>query len=100
MIFSATSDVHTLFSAMTNQFQRCLSTLLKSPSWIMALKRATLLVCIQLFLSITFSFIPSCAYENIPDIIGVVKEDEGIQEIVSRASGKPVCIGLLQLLSI
>jgi hypothetical protein len=61
----------------------------------MVLKRVTLLVSIQIFVSIVSNISPSCTYENFfLDIIGVVKEDEGIQEIVSRASGKPVCIVL------
>lgn len=86
--------MYILFSATMNLFQQWLSTLFQSQSWIMVLKRATLLVCIQIFVSIVTNFSPSCAYESILDIIGVVKEDDGLQEIVSKASGKPVCIVL------
>lgn len=77
-----------------NRCRLWLSTLFQLPNWTMELTRATLSVRIALVLLChTHRLIPSVLIINhMADIIGVVKEDEGIQEIVSKASGKPVSL--------
>lgn len=86
------ADLFPLISAMMIHCLQCRLTLYQLQNWTMELTRVTPSVCDNFVTPLSNPFCQHTYWSNFlfSDIIGVVKEDEGIQEIISKASGKPV----------